>query len=347
MNINNINCYSFRPFIRVHSVKDRADISNVSFKGIDNHLLEDTFISSKQDLLTLSESEIIEKVNQTVANKNNYLGCGSEAVVYRIPDTDYCVRLKKNNKSKLCHPVSFKLSTRDKINHVVAKIGKNAAILKFYEGFPSFVMNESNCKIIQSEVDKSLDELPVSAFSGLLRQVCFAKKHDMVFDCDWSNVIINPENKTITAIDFYKLDKDMPEVIYPLRACYSSLIYPEAPVLHKKNCMAKILLAALEEMKPGEVPCMPVEEFNFSDFINKVYSDKNMSSDAYTDLLKKIMNDIECLKIKNIYNKDDKNIQSELNGKIKVAQFLIKQTLLPSYESNTIPVIDDKEIYNL
>ena len=59
--------------------------------------------------------------------------------------------------------------------------------------------------------------------------------------------------------------------------------------------------------------------------------------------------DIEILKIKDLYNQDtnclNNNVKVELNGKIKLAESLIKQIFLPQI-NNQIPVIDENTIYN-
>ena len=67
------------------------------------------------------------------------------------------------------------------------------------------------------------------------------KQNGMFFDCGWGNVIINPKDKTITAIDFYTENENFYNDGSILQACYSSLVYPGAPAEHKKTCAAQNL----------------------------------------------------------------------------------------------------------
>ncbi len=315
---------------------------NVSFRGTGKLLQNDTISFSKNDLLSQSEDVIFAKITDAVNNPSHYLGSGSEATVYKIEDTGYCVRVLNKNKNKISRPVSFSLTDSDRINHVVAKLGNGATVMKFFEGYPPYILPglKNRYKIKQSEIDVMLDNMPVTAFQKFFRQICTANKNNMGFDCSWNNVIVNSKDNTITAIDFYKMDEEFPDVFKPLRLCYASLTYLKADTQHKKNCAAHLLLAALDELKPGHNPCCSVNELDFSGFLHLVYRDKNMKPDRYTLLLLNTLNDIEVLKIKNMYNKYDLKIANELNGKIKVASILIRQSLLP-VKKDSLQVIDD------
>ncbi len=310
--------------------------------GLDN----DTVALSKKDFLALPEEKILKLINESVNNPDNFIGAGHDASVYRISDEPYCVR--KMHKNKITGPVSFELTQEDKINHVVAKLSDGTSIMKYLEGYPPYLFSLYGYNIKQTDINKIIDDMPVSSFQNFIRQIGYAKQNGMIFDCGWGNVVVNPESKTITAIDFYTENENFYNDIRILQACYASLIYPEAPAEHKKTCAAKLILAALEEMKPGVTPSMEIRDICISSFLDRFCSEENLGCPK---ILKKVLQEIEALKLKDLSNIGAEslynNIKNELNGKIKVAQFLIKQTLLPSYESNTIPVIDDKEIYNL
>ena len=317
-----------------------------SFSGV-RELDNDTAAFSKKDFLSLPEVQILNKINESLNNPDNFIGAGHDASVYRISDEPYCVRRMHKNKNKIAGPVSFELTQEDKINHVVAKLSDGTSIMKYLEGYPPYLFSLYGYNIKQTDINKILEEMPVIAFQNFIRQIGNAKQNDMFFDCGWGNVVVNPQNNTITAIDFYTGSENFYNDGRILQACYSSLVYPGAPAEHKKTCAAKLMLAALEEMKPDISPCMDIRDINISSFLGRFCSEEKQD---YPKILKNILQEIEKLKLKDLYNKSDSlytNTENELNGKIKVAQFLIKQTLLPSYESNTIPVIDDKEIYNL
>ena len=68
---------------------------NGSFFTINNHnigIKQAYPVFKSCDLLDLSEKDIFEKIQQSV-NYENFLGNGTEAEVYRIKGTDYCVRI--------------------------------------------------------------------------------------------------------------------------------------------------------------------------------------------------------------------------------------------------------------
>ena len=307
----------------------------------------DTFSYSTTNFLSLPHNKIIEQIKKSVTNPNNFLGKGREAYVYKIQQTPYCVRILHGSTNKIKGQLSFDISDEEKVNHVIAKFQGGITIMPCFEGYPPYILPglKSRYKIQQSEIDEILDNMPVSAFQKFFRQICTANKNNMGFDCSWNNVILNSKDKTITAIDFYKMNEEFPDVFKPLRLCYASLTYLKADAEHKKNCAGKLLLAALEELKPGIEPCCSVNEFDFSGFIHLVYRDKNMKPDRYTALLLNTLNDIEVLKIKNIYNQDDLKISNELNGKIKVAAALIRQSMLPE-TGDFLHIIDDSTFLN-
>ena len=348
MKVNFIQNFNIQQYAPAKNCNKERLCYNVSFSGADKAMQSDTVSFSKSNLLSLNEDEIIAKISESVNNPYNYIGSGSEASVYRVTDEPYCVRVSNKQIPKIKKPVSQDLTLEDKINHIVAKLPDDVRVMKYLEGYPPYLVSlYKYYDISQSEVNKILEEMPVSSFQNFFRQICYAKEHGMIFDCCWSNVIINPKDKTITAIDFYTENENFYNDGRILQACYSSLVYPGAPAEHKKTCAAKLMLAALEEMKPDISPCMDIRDINISSFLGRFCSEEKQD---YPKILKNILQEIEKLKLKDLYNKSDylyTNTENELNGKIKVAQSLIKQTLLPSYESNTIPVIDDKKFYNL
>ena len=349
MKVNFIQNFNIQQYAPAKNCNKERLCYNVSFSGADKAMQSDTVSFSKSNLLSLNEDEIIAKISESVNNPYNYIGSGSEASVYRVTDEPYCVRVSNKQIPKIKKPVSQDLTLEDKINHIVAKLPDDVRVMKYLEGYPPYLVSlYKYYDISQSEVNKILEEMPVSSFQNFFRQICYAKEHGMIFDCCWSNVIINPKDKTITAIDFYK-DVENTNNSSMLQDCYASLIYSEAPVQHKKACAAKLLLAALEEMKPGVIPCIGVIDFNMPKFIDRFYFDRKLTYSAYAKQLKEILQDIEALKIKDLYNQDtnclNNNVKIELNWKIKLAESLIKQIFL-SQKNNNPPVINENNFYN-
>ncbi len=349
MKVNFIQNFNIQQYAPAKNCNKERRCYSVSFSSADKAMQSDTVSFSKSNLLSLNEDEIISKISESVNNPYNYIGSGSEASVYRVTDEPYCVRVSNKKIPKIKKPVSQDLTVEDKINHIVAKLPDDVRVMKYLEGYPPYLVTlYKYYDISQSEVNKILEEMPVSSFQKFFRQICYAKEHDMIFDCCWSNVIINPKDKTITAIDFYKEDGSSFNNNV-LKDCYSSLVYSEAPAKHKKICAAKLLLAVMQEMKPGIKPCIAVNDIDCAGFVNQFYFDESSTCLPYIKLLKKIFKDIEILKIKDLYNQDtnclNNNVKVELNGKIKLAESLIKQIFLPQI-NNQIPVIDENTIYN-
>ena len=72
--------YSFFPTYKYpnNNLKNYTGFNTLSFKGV--------------DLMSLPEADVLEKVRNSVLPEN-FLGAGTEAEVYRIKDTNYCVRI--------------------------------------------------------------------------------------------------------------------------------------------------------------------------------------------------------------------------------------------------------------
>lgn len=290
----------------------------------------DTVSFGSRDLLLSSKDEITTKVKTALADTHNYLGAGADAEVYRIPDTDYCVRvlyiddeynsgipelLKRKNLG-----LSFNISEQDKVNHVVAKFSKGT-IMKFIEGVPVWTPFMSESEI--NENAKIIQDAPVSTFHKLLRQISHAYENNMMFDCNYGNIIVNPKDKSITAIDFYDMKGDI-EVSHPLSHIYTGVTYAKFSTEQRKNLANKILRASLQEMKPEHKPCLDVRNLDFYKFIYRLHNDNIIDSNKFTELLVNTFSEIEELKLKELNGEDVINL---LNHKIKIAKTLIKQVL--------------------
>ncbi len=277
-----------------------------------------TFGGNK-DLLSNSEAQIFEKIEEAIKNKANKLGEGGEAVVYKIPDTNYCVRLDYATIDDYKNRLSFELTEQDKINHVAAKLGGNSTIMKFLEGSPVASAKMTNLGILK--VADEIGKMPVLAYKKLLHQICYAKEHGMTFDCAWGNVIVNSKKQTLTAIDLYRSD----EIISPLSNIYSALVYPDITLEQRKLIAGKILKTGLEELSPGYKPCTRPDNLGFSRLIYNL-GDKNLRVKVienynYTTLLNDLLIETKNLKMKEAI----KDVAGQLNDKLKVLNCLVKQ----------------------
>lgn len=275
-----------------------------------------------KDLLELSDKEIFDRIQTSMSSIKNYLGQGGEARVYKIEGSDYCVRIDhfdfvKYDKTTLNRDIS----EADKVNHIVAKFGKFSSIMRYIEGSPVLSANilpdSQEIKRIAEEIAK----MPVKSFNKFLKQICHAYDNDMIFDCCWPNVIINPKNQTITAIDFNKNTEN--ESLKPLSYMFSSLVHPDTTQAQCKIYAEKILNAALDEFTPATKPCWNIANFDFSSLLRDLRY-KTQLDDVFVDILKDTLNTIQDLKFQDIKGFD---VTRELEANIKVARALIKQIM--------------------
>lgn len=272
-----------------------------------------------RDFLTLPKDQIYEKIEKSI-NDKNLLGEGKEAKVYRIEDTNYCVRLCDNEHISRRAILNFSLSEEDKINHVVAHIGNSSSIIKYFYGIDAFAPDIKPIK--QQELKSLIKAVPIESFQKLLAQIAHAKEKDMIFDCCGANVIINPKTKDITAIDFYKNSPYEPEVVRPLSSIYSALTTVIDDADYKRSCANKILNAGIKEIsKPSDL-CLPVWEFDFSNLLYKLKQDSLIENNTYYTLMRNIFTDIQRLKGQELRGQD---VSIQLNGKLKVIKSLINQ----------------------
>ncbi len=285
-----------------------------------------SFSGKEKDLLELSKKEIFRKIDASI-KPENFLGEGGEAKVYKIEGTPYAVRLTKNIITNEIFPnykkrLSFKLTDGDKINHTVALLGGEASIMKYIEGENCFKYKNQN----------ELFNLPVDSYYKLYKQICHAKDKDMIFDCSSSNIIYNPKDKSLTALDFYKSDMDFPENTYPLSAIFSAFTtttFAFQPENFKRLCAA-LLNIAIKEVEPGVQPVQHPNELSLGRLFRNFESCYEDSLPPQYDILKKTFYEALQLKYAESLGKD---VKKELNGKIKLAKSLIKQVLLPEEKS--------------
>lgn len=278
-----------------------------------------SFCSKSENLLETSPENILTKIKKSIT-KDCFIGKGGEAVVYRIKGTNYCVRINNDiDIDKLSrYKSSFKtnVSEQDRVNHVVAKFGKDITIMPIISGKPlcSTDMSIDQCK----RMPALIANIPIESFHKFLRQISDAHKNGMMFDCVPSNVIANWKLKTLTAIDFYKSD----EGIAPMSHMFTALDLYYTNLQQKKTIAGKIFSVVTEELKPGNKPCLSPNDFDFYKFIYKLRDKKVLEDEGYVKLMVKLFNDIEELKYKELRGED---VTLVLNGKLKVVNSLIKQ----------------------
>lgn len=224
-----------------------------------------------RDFLDLPEKAIIEQIKASVT-PDNFLGQGTEAEVYRIKGTKYCVRIPYLAQDINRFNYSKELTPIDKVNHVVAKLGFGASVMKYFEGIvPKWYVNNSRNRY---NLQEKIADMPVRSYSELLHQIAEAVDNEMIFDFSGGNLIVDTEKQKLTAIDFYKI-VDYPKAVSPLSEMYSVLTCYGAEKRTGKKIFDKIIEAGLEEFKPDNIPCMDIELFDFNGLVLKRNSDNN------------------------------------------------------------------------
>ena len=252
----------------------------------------DTVCFKSRNFLDLPEEEILKKLEASITPEN-LLGKGTVAEVYRIKDTDYCIRIPHLLKGDKLAEYSRKLEPIDKVNHVVAKFRNGASIRKYFDGIvPQMYENKELSKY---KLQSDISNMPLKAYSELLHQIADGINNEMLFDCASGNLIVNTDKQTLTAIDFYNIN-DNPNPIRPLYEMYSVLTSHGAKEETGKKIFDKIVDAGLNEFKPNNIPCMDVALFDFPEVCLKrmghAYTPDNEKMKSLiiykSDLLKKI-----------------------------------------------------------
>ncbi|MDE6137960.1 MAG: hypothetical protein K2F57_00655 [Candidatus Gastranaerophilales bacterium] len=271
------------------------------------------------DLLKLSDKTIFERIKEAIEDKRNYIGEGGQARVYKIPNSNYCVRIEKHDSNY--KPVLDRNITEcDRINHVVAKFGDESSIMHYIEGVP-VLTPDSNARQAQITA-QSIAQMPVKSFKDFLKQICNAYDNDMIFDCAWGNVIVNSKENKLTAIDFCK--NICNESLKPLSYTLSALMHEYTTPQQTKIYANKILNAALEEFEPSHKPFWNVTYFDFSSLLRNVAIKTDYGRTPQCKLLEKNLETLKDLKVKDLRGID---VSQNLNGTLKVIKALINQTL--------------------
>ena len=277
----------------------------VSFKGYDFPIN-----------LTKGKS-ISATVKSALLDSKNFLGQGSEGIVYRLPNTDYCVKIPHIEIGKDFGGWTFNIGFEDKVNHVVARSENNTRVMNFIEG--SSLKYDNKPKEIYS--------LPLESYRDFVKQISDAADNVMQFDSAPSTIIFNKKEKTFTAIDFRIPNVDYDFIPAPFTSVYRGLQASkeqEKSQSLNKNLMGRLLQTALEEIKKGKDAEFAVEDGDIKELFYCFENGQDKLEPQYK-FLKNIFSQI--FLIKKVEARGI-NISEELNGKIKYAECIIKQILI-------------------
>lgn len=267
-----------------------------------------------KDLLELPKEDVLKKVRESVTPEN-FLGRGLEANVYRIKNTDYCIRIPLVSQDFYDTDYSKELNSIDRVNHKKIKLGFGAAILDFFEGVTpkKYKSNAEKRYKLQSQIAN----MPVKSYSEFLHQIANAIDNEMEFDCAGGNIIVNPFKKKLTAIDFYGISSDNPRPITPLSEMHSVLTMYGSKPETSKQIGKKVLMTGLEEFKPNNIPCMDIALFDFEELLENLKDDNIIGENS---ALKKALEELKEIKKKEI---TDKTLSTLLKLKFnKIAEMI-------------------------
>lgn len=263
--------------------------------------------TSEPDFLLQPPKKIFKAISKSIKSKENLIGKGGEAEVWKIKDTDYCVRIPIEHKGSIKDNFDRNLTNADKINHTVVKLGAGATIMPIIKGYKLLSGDSLN-----KDVSKMIENMPVSAFESLIKQVIEGESvENMSFDPSWENIIINPDEQKMTAIDFYKSGYENCRS-HVLGKLFAALTFPNISTNEQyKNCMGKLFLASLNLM--DKEPEIPAEKYGLTSMLSYIRRYKIIKNPNYIKVFETNLNKLESLP-------KEENI-----GNIKVLKALIRQ----------------------
>ena len=271
------------------------------------------------NLLKLSTEQISTKVLDAVADRAaNLIGGGREGIVYRIPGSEYCVKLVKRNPFTMKDFGEWHLTSdkKDAVNHILARAENGATIMKYIEGTPL------SCYTNLEE----MANLPKESYVKLLKQVSAAEDMKMFFDCAPANVLYDSGNKTLTAIDFYTPSVDF--VMYPFTKVFSALESPHTSfqnIQNNKKLAGRLLDIALDGYEGAVEPEYKLIDDDIIRFLHKFKGAYSSMLPPQFDFLKKSF--LELFDLKKAERRGD-DVGNLIAGKIKYARCIVKQILI-------------------
>jgi len=281
-------------------------------------LAYDTISFTSTEFLKQGSKKITEQVINSIYPKNK-IGLGSEGVVYKIADTNYCVKIFYSNKYTLNYNFGnwkTNISKKDKVNHIVAKAQNDAVIMNYIEG-----------ESLPWNTPEEVFNLPQKSFVNLFRQISEAFNYGLSFDPSSSNIIYNPKTKKLTAIDFYKTSED-DSSSYPyaiISRLYSTLKahdYSETDKANNRKLGGKFINILINELTTDKKPEFNITETDIKRLFAKIKFSQEMNYPKQLNFLEKSVEKMFSAKQKN-----EKNIELILAGEKKYSECIIKQIL--------------------
>lgn len=196
-----------------------------------------------KDLMELPAKRILLECKKAIKD-NIILGEGKEARVYKIQAyPQYCIRCEKSSNFDINQfKLSKRLSSYDKLNHVVAKLDEGTSLMKYIPGVPLKIMDTDTAdgikvkNTIKGLVANNFSESP---FKKIIAQVEDAKAKGIDFDRRGENLHVDPLSQEMVCFDFSPRYHDT--AYNPISYIYSALDVDKteyAPKVFGKLCKA-------------------------------------------------------------------------------------------------------------
>ena len=234
----------------------------------------DAVCFKSHNFLDLPKEEVYKRI-QASLTPENFIGQGTEAEVYKIKDTDFCVKIpyealssysKYGDKEIKRLFFNKNIEPADAVNHIKIKLSFCGTVMDYFYGLipKNYIGNKEGRYKLQA----GISEMPVRSYKELLYQISNGIDNEMLFDCTPGNLIVNLDKKKLTAIDFIPI-KETPREVRPLYEIYSVLTAYGAELETGKKIFEKVINTGLDEFVPKKTPCMDVELFDFVDLCKK------------------------------------------------------------------------------
>ena len=279
-------------------------------------IAHDTVSFSQNNLLAKPSEEITQAVLSAKKDPKNYIGQGTEGIVYKIPDTNYCVKFPHKGSEDM-GKWSKTIYPQQEVNHIVAKSENNTVIMKYIDGESLFWGHEP----------KEIYSLPKQSYINLLKQLTDAHKKYMVFDNTPANIIYNVKDKSLTAIDFYNEDSVEPRSFCPLSNVFSCIKAkgntPENKSDNRKLC-GKLLNLVIDELMSDKPQEFAVRKEDVIKMMEALRWSQRKDIPPQFDFLEKSM--CNMIDLKYSQNKTEES-QKQFAGEIKYSKCIINQIL--------------------
>lgn len=286
--------------------------TNYQQKNIQKNYSTDTVSFTSKNFLKQSSEKISEQVINAI-NIKNRLGFGSQGTVYKIPDTDYCIKILKKTNSINFGTWNFNISEQDKINHIVAKAKNKATIMKYIEGVP-----------LQWENSDKILELPNESYIKLFTQLTEARNLGMNFDLAPSNIIYNPKTNSLTAIDFYQDDNPFSIIT----SVYKALIkksFSESDKLNNRKFGGKLINIIIDELTKEKEPRFLILRNDIGKLLETISRTQEYNIPKQILYLENSLNKLLLIKEHEHYCQEV--LPSKILGEIKYSKCIINQIL--------------------